>query len=136
MTCLEEFAEAPRVDQHAREKADKAFQLRGQILNVSFLLTLSGLGDIYQQYGKIVNVAQMVRLLPHERYDLFMKAVNEYEPMLSCLDDHSKCNILLPNEDDSCYWPLYHADQKTLRESQMIRGIKVPYLLQDFKLKL
>ncbi len=49
-----------------KEKADKAKELKGKILNTRFLLTLSGLADAYGQFGLIVNIAQMVHPLSHE----------------------------------------------------------------------
>ena len=39
-----------------REKADKAMELKGKILNAEFLLLLSGLSDIYEQFGAVVQV--------------------------------------------------------------------------------
>ena len=78
ITCLEEQIEAGRQNRsgleapntHVRNKADKAIELHGKILRLDFLLTLSGLADIYDQFGVIVQVTQMVHLLPHERLDM------------------------------------------------------------------
>ena len=39
-----------------REKADTARQLKGKIMNTEFLLLLSGLCDIYEQFGAVVQV--------------------------------------------------------------------------------
>ena len=39
-----------------RDKADKAMELKGKILNVDFLLLLAGLSDIYEQFGAVVQV--------------------------------------------------------------------------------
>lgn len=49
-------------DSVVREKADKARELKGKILNLNFLLKLSGLVDIYETFGAIVQVTQMVHL--------------------------------------------------------------------------
>ena len=43
-----------------REKGDKARELKGKFLNLSFLLTLSGVADIYDKFGQIVQITQMV----------------------------------------------------------------------------
>ncbi|CAL4121155.1 unnamed protein product, partial [Meganyctiphanes norvegica] len=106
MTCLEdqildalknrEGITAPNAK--VREKGDKARELKGKILNVHFLLNLSGLADAYGQFGAVVNVAQMVHLLPHERYELFMKAVERLADMINCLSDHSKCPSFAVNK--------------------------------------
>ena len=73
MSCLEDQIQAgvrnrsgmEASDSKIREKADKAMELKGKVLNLSFLLKLSGLVDIYEQFGCIVQVTQMVHLLPH-----------------------------------------------------------------------
>ena len=155
-----------------REKGDKARELKGKILNVHFLLNLSGLADAYGQFGAVVNVAQMVHLLPHERYELYMKAVEHLADMTKCLSDHSKCVAFAveenkdkteksngkrkeiqgknngkngkskekeeksnvknndnyekqKNKTSNCLWPLNHADKKTLKENNEIRGIPI-----------
>ena len=43
-------------DKMARDKGINARTLKGKILNVDFLLCLSGLVDIYEQFGVIVQV--------------------------------------------------------------------------------
>ena len=64
ISCLEHqiMAGMGASDSVVREKADKARELKGKILNVNFLLTLSGLVDIYEMFGAIVQVTQMVHL--------------------------------------------------------------------------
>ena len=74
-----------------RDKADKAMELKGKIFNVEFLLLLAGLSDIYEQFGAVVQVTQMVHLLPHQRYDLYQKAVKRLTAMADCLLDHDLC---------------------------------------------
>ena len=64
-----------------REKGAKAKELLGRILNAEFVLTLSGLADIYDKFGAAVQVTQMVHLLPHERLDLFKKVVQRIRDM-------------------------------------------------------
>ena len=102
---------------------EKARELKGKILNTCFLITLSCLADAYGQFGLIVNVAQMVHLLPHERLELFMEAVDVLPKIEECLDDHSKCNSLAPeSKKQRCLWPLNQADKKGLKEMNEIRG--------------
>ena len=127
MTCLETdiIKAITNPDSRAREKGDKAKELKGKILNVHFLLNLSGLADVYEQFGAIVNIAQMVHLLPHERYELYMDAVDMLGNMAECLSDHSKCSSVIgPRKKVGCLWPLNHAD-KTLIDKSEIRGIPV-----------
>ena len=88
---------APNARVH--EKGDNAPELKGKILNVHFLLNLSGLADAYGQFGAVVNVAQMVHLLPHERYELYMKAVEHLADMTKCLSDQSKCGVFVVKEN-------------------------------------
>ena len=65
-------------DSKVRENADKAKELKGKILNLVFLLTLSGLVDIYEQFGAMVQITQMVHLLPHERLNLVNKEIRGF----------------------------------------------------------
>ena len=39
-----------------RDKADKAKELKGKVMNAEFLLLLAGLCDIYEQFGRVVQV--------------------------------------------------------------------------------
>ena len=78
ISCLDDKIEAGKnnrsgleaSDSKVRENADKAKELKGKILNLVFLLTLSGLVDIYEQFGAMVQIIQMVLLL-----DLFNKEI-------------------------------------------------------------
>ena len=63
------------------EKGEKAQELRGKIL-MQFLLNLSGLADVYEQFGAVFNVAQMVHLLPHKRYELYMKVAERLDMII------------------------------------------------------
>ena len=64
---------------------------------MQFLLNLSGLADVYEQFGALVNFAQMFHLLPHERYELYMKDVERLD-MIKCLSDHRKCKSYVAGE--------------------------------------
>ena len=84
ITCLEDQIMDAVKDSGAktREKGDQAREIKGKILNVHFLLNLSGLADAYGQFGGVINVGQMVHLLPHERYEMYMNAIGKLEKML------------------------------------------------------
>ena len=105
---------------------DEAKELLGKVLNARSLLTLSGCADIYSQYGVIVNVVQQVSLLPHQRYDEFLKEVEILRLMSESLEGHAKCNELckLPIER-KCLWPLYHQAMASLKEKGEICGIPI-----------
>lgn len=99
------------------------------MLNAHFLLTLSALADTYSQFGVVVNIAQMVHLLPHKRYELFVEAVEHFEKMKQCLTDHTKCNSLAPEgRGQRCLWPLNHGDKSSLRGKNEIG--EIPIILQ------
>ena len=128
MSCLEDqiMHAIKNTDAKTREKGDQARELKGKFFNVHFLLNLSGLADAYGQFGAVVNVAQMVHLLPHERYEMFMEAVGELDKMAKCLSDHCKCDsLVIPDKKIRCLWPLNHEGKKTLEEKNTIRGIPI-----------
>ena len=52
---------------------------------------------LMDHFGAVVNVAQMVHLLPHERYELYMKAVERLD-MIKCLSYHRKCKSYVADE--------------------------------------
>ena len=115
-------------DSKVRDKADLARELKGKVLNLNFLLTLSGLVDIYDQFGAIVQVTQMVTLLPHERLDLYTKAVSRLDNM-GLAQDHKDCEQFFNGDEKvKCLWPVHHADKKTYKEKKMIRGM---YILDE-----
>ena len=59
-----------------REKAADAKNILKRITNKKFVLQLSGISDVYEVFGKIVNSCQIVDILPFERHDAVMKAVS------------------------------------------------------------
>ena len=133
ITCLEDQVKAGednRINLEAantevRKKADKAKELHGKILNLDFLLILSGLADIYEKYGHIVQVTQMVRLLPHERLDLYNEAVNSLRNMAHCLNHHNCEQYSLSDDKVKCLWPLSPKDKLTYAEEGTIRGLPI-----------
>ena len=87
---------------------------------------LSGLADVYSQFGVVVNISQLVHLLPHERYERFMKAVDHFQSMGHSLCDHRKCDLLAPDgADQKCLWPIHHKSKETLQERNEIRNIPI-----------
>ena len=107
-----------------KEKASEAKQCLGKLQNVQFLLTLAGCADVYGQFGKIVNAAQIVDVLPHERFELFMKEVGMLNKMVKCLCDHRNCAKFVEKKV-TCLFPLFHADKESLQTKGEIRNIPV-----------
>ena len=104
-------------------------ELKGKILNAHFLSLFSGLADIYSQFGVVVNILQLALLLPHERFEHFMKAVDIFQRMEQSLCDHRKRESLAPEgTDQKCLRPMYHKSKETLQDRNEIRSI--PILLQ------
>ena len=108
-----------------RDKGAKAKELLGRILNTDFLLSLSGLTDIYENFGAIVQITQMVHLLPHERLDLYNTAVQRLTDMGHCQDHQDCARYAKESDKKKCLWPLNHEDKKTLKENGKIRGLPI-----------
>ena len=66
----------------------------------------------------------MVHLLPHERLDLFNKAVQRLSDMGHC-QDHQDCAKYVDEKEKKCLWPLSHEDKKSLKENGKIRGLPI-----------
>ena len=92
-----------------REKAAEADKCMHSICNIKFVLTLSGLIDIYDKYRELIHVIQKVNSLPHERYDSFIHVCDKMKKMCETIS-HEKCNM------KSCCWPCYHNDLKNLND--------------------
>ena len=56
-------------DSNDVKKADDAANLKGRFYNAQVLLQLAALSDLYEQFGKLVNVSQKVNILPYERIE-------------------------------------------------------------------
>ena len=92
-------------------------------------------------------ITQMVHLLPHQRYDLYQKAVNILSSMAETLQDfgvccdavncHEKekrgetstCEPLLPDDHkevhNKCLWKRNHASKASLKQSNTIMKLSV-----------
>lgn len=65
----------------AKKKGSYAAALLSSILNVTFLLRLTGLANIYSEYGILVNKVQGVNFLSHERLEEFELANDKLKKM-------------------------------------------------------
>ena len=120
-----------------REKATDAEHILKKITNKKFVLHLSGISDVYEVFGKVVNTCQIVDILPFERYDAVKKSVAELKEMVEH-KDHSKCVESYKKSKDfvgefpesdkvngHCKWPSYHADLSDLQTHGKYRGVKI-----------
>lgn len=118
-----------------REKAADASRILNIIVNKKFCLFLSGIADIYDVFGILVNICQKVDILPYERYDEFNNVLRVMEIMAETLTDHFQClsRISTNTSDDlsseikkaKCFWPRYHSDVKNLNETQKYAGVDI-----------
>ena len=125
ISCLQNTQmEAIAGDAKKRQNGSDAAALSSSILNAKFLLRLTGLANIYSQYGFLVNKVQEVNLLPHERLEGFESANAKLKKMADCVEN---CN-LCPVKDDKkvCYWPDFHAAEATWKEENKICSLVVP----------
>ena len=79
-------------------------------------MNLSGLTDVYGEFGSFVNIIQKVDILPHERYNGAIKILAKMVKMKNQLSCHEKCM-----ENKSCLWPNYHEDKKNLTVMKPIK---------------
>ena len=118
-----------------KEKARDADDMLNQIGNIRFCLSLSGITDLYDRFGCLVNICQTVNILPHERYDKLLKVVQGFDEMARAID-HSSCNdsaqespSLLDEEEMAekqlCSWQNYHKDLKKVQDSGKYMGVVI-----------
>jgi hypothetical protein len=106
-------------DSKAKEKANAAAHIKSTLLNKRFALRLSGLSDIYDVFGHAVNILQKMNILPHEKYNMIIEYINDFNLMAACLCNHDK-SPQLPKP--RCVWPNYHKDIVDINNAKY-RGI-------------
>ena len=119
-----------------RDKAADAERILKKICTKKFVLELSGISDVYDVFGKIVNICQEVDVLPHERFDKVKAAVAELKDMVEHRD-HSKCVESFKKSKDfvgdfpesgringHCRWPCFHLDLSDLTSQGKYRSIE------------
>ena len=87
-------------------------------------MKLSGISDIYEQFGHIANICQIVDILPFERYDAIFKQTERFRMMIDCLFDHQEC---IQNDEivsQKCLWPRLHACVSCL-EKGTFQGVNI-----------
>ena len=103
-----------------QEKFRDAKRLHALIKNKRFCMILSGLTDVYDEFGAFVNTVQKVDILPHERYDNAMKVLDKMVKVKNQISSHDRCI-----ESGTCLWPNYHEDQSKLEENGTYQNVKV-----------
>ena len=103
----------------AKSKASDAASMQGRLLNKQFLLRIGAEADIYNQYGILINIAQTVDILPHDRLDGIDRTITHLEEM--------QLSIKLENCDKSkpCKWPVYHNALQSLERESKIYDVVV-----------
>ena len=93
--------------QDVRDKGEAATNMKGRLVNMKTLLELSGLADVYEEFGKMINCSQMYRMLPHERQHQVDESLNN----LHCLALHFSTEC---SGDGFCKTPYFHKAKNTL----------------------
>ena len=99
-----------RRDPGIKKRGEEARELRTKLFNRDTLLRLAGVVCVYRIYSKIVNIVQMVHLLPFQRFDAFQSGLRQLEEMTSI------------NSQD---YNLYKKIKQSLEESGKIDGLEI-----------
>ena len=89
-------------EQKKRDKGIHASNMLKKIDNKKFILSLTGLVDIYSHFSVIVSELQCVNKLPFERFDKHQELCNDLKKKAITVDDHSLC------DSKRCSWPQLH----------------------------
>ena len=119
-----------------RGKAEKAGEVQGGIMNYTFCLSLSALVDIYNIFGSISKILQIINLLPHERYQMFQEKMHVFQLMLEHLKpDSCPCRTVEKGDGGEavkeCPWPYLHADINEVVNKGKYRGCVLGQLVPD-----
>lgn len=112
--CLEEN----QMDDKNKNRM-KFATLSNKIMNVKFLISLSGVTDVYRIFSELVQKLQIVFLLPHERYDQAMSVIEKFSQMMETIDiNNCCCSKDLNNNSEICLWPNLHQDISSVQSNQ------------------
>ena len=139
VNCLKKIIDEKKDSKIAkeREKAADAKQILKKVSNKKFVLELSGISDVYEVFGKVVNTCQLVDILPFERFDKVNKAIAELKAMIEhrehskCVESYKKSKDFVGEFPESgkvnghCKWPNYHADLSDLQTHGKYRGVQI-----------
>jgi hypothetical protein len=126
-------------------KAAKADAVMGKIYNVTFLLSLSALQDIYTVYSVISENFQVVNRMPFDRKDIFDEKLQDFEEMKSSAEPADcPCSKVFDYEtakftegmDEKqaakvCKWRTLHGDVRETLQKSTYRGLPVGCLVEE-----
>ena len=151
---MEEAKEECRIGVSAeKEKAAKADAVMGKIYNVTFVLSLSALVDIYSVYSDLTNFLQVVNIMPFDRMDKFHNRLAAYNTMLghvdpvdcpcsvfACTSTYEVCEIMGVDGkeemvkgiiEDVCSWPKLHNDLREFHAKSTYKNVVMGALRED-----
>jgi hypothetical protein len=112
-------------DAKSRKTASDATQLKNKLANKKFVLTLSGVCDIYDTFGHGIDILQIVSILPHEQFDkLHEVCIEKLLQMSKVIQCHEKCSMSKEGKK-ICLWPKYHSDLQSIIATGKYRGIPI-----------
>ena len=112
-----ENAMANNKDSSLQEKGQEAREIRGRLQNQETILKLTVVTDIYLLYGRLINIAQMYSILPHQRLDLFKAALDDWDAMTEHFEDHN-CS-----GGDGCKLSTFHRAVASLNTDKKINNV-------------
>ena len=101
-----------------RERGEEARNMKGRLNNIKTVLELAGVSDIYEEFGRLVNISQMYRKLPHDRLNLIDESVNNLHRI--ALHFSTECS-----GDGECKTPYYHKAKHSLASTNCYNGVGV-----------
>ena len=114
-----------------RNKAKEISNIQGKILNLKFVLQLSGSCDIYNRFGHGINILQTVNMLPHTKFDQFVDVVTSGLSSMADTVDPKLCPCDQNVNSDKCLWPLLHKDLREVATKLTYRGVTIGNLMAN-----
>ena len=114
-----------------RQKAKDISTILGKILNLKFVLEVSGSCDVYNRFGHGINILQTVSIMPHTKYDNFVAtAVDGLATMAETVDPED-CPCGKDASSLKCFWPVLHKDLREIADKSTYRGVTMGNLMAD-----
>ena len=95
-----------------KDKAKNASDMLKKLENRKYFLQNAGTVDIHKVLSQLVCEMQIVDLLPHERYDKFLKQMDRLQNMSSIVDDQTSFA-------ESCLWKMFHSDSNCILDGDL-----------------
>ena len=114
-----------------RKKGKEISGIQGSILNLKFVLELSGACDIYNRFGNAINILQTVNILPHVKFDKFVAIAVDGLATMGETVDLEDCPCSKDRASVECHWPLLHKDVREISVKSTYRGVTITSLMSD-----